>query len=241
MLAKEHYDNHLSHIYSWMQGDFSEQVAEQKRIFGMFDLVPSPGTVAIDLGAGTGIQSVALASSGFDVISVDFSAELLRELDANRKGYPIRTCCNDILTFLSGNGDQADLIVCMGDTLTHLPTLSAVQEMVSLSRTRLRSGGAVLFSFRDLTVELHGADRFIPVRADESRILTCFLDYRSTCVIVYDILHEKKDGRWIQKISSYPKLRISARMLEEMLEQNNFRIIDTKLEKGMSYCFASAD
>jgi hypothetical protein len=42
MLAKEHYDNHLSHIYSWMQGDFSEQVAEQKRIFGMFDLLPSP-------------------------------------------------------------------------------------------------------------------------------------------------------------------------------------------------------
>jgi len=39
-------------------------------------------------------------------------------------------------------------------------------------------------SFRDLTPDLTGLNRFIPVRSDPDRIMTCFLEYEPETVIV---------------------------------------------------------
>ena len=46
------------------------------------------------------------------------------------------------------------------------------------------------------------------VKNDDSRILTCFLEYFPHHVMVHDILYEKQGGKWIQKVGSYPKLRL---------------------------------
>lgn len=52
--------------------------------------------------------------------------------------------------------------------------------------------------------------RFIPVRSDASRILTCFIEDRGAHVLVHDILHERVDGTWTMSVSSYRKLELSA-------------------------------
>jgi hypothetical protein len=56
---------------------------------------------------------------------------------------------------------------------------------------------------------LEGNARFIPVKADDARIHTCFLEYESDKVLVHDILNERTEGGWQTKISSYPKLRLA--------------------------------
>jgi hypothetical protein len=40
-----------------------------------------------------------------------------------------------------------------------------------------------------VSVPLIGEQRLIPVRNDETRILTCFLEYEPEAVLVHDILH----------------------------------------------------
>lgn len=52
-----------------------------------------------------------------------------------------------------------------------------------------------LLSFRDYSVPLQDEKRFIPVRSDEGRILTCFLEYSEDSVLVHDILHERAARR----------------------------------------------
>ncbi|HMZ61197.1 MAG TPA: class I SAM-dependent methyltransferase, partial [Leptospiraceae bacterium] len=60
--------------------------------------------------------------------------------------------------------------------------------------------------------------------------LTCFLEYFREYVSVTDILYEKKENRWDQKISSYRKLRISVEQMKSLLLRKNFRI--EAVEKG---------
>jgi hypothetical protein len=53
----------------------------------------------------------------------------------------------------------------------------------------------------------HGEPAIIPVRSDERRILTCFLEYEEDTVVVHDILHERSGDIWDTRVSSYRKLR----------------------------------
>lgn len=54
-----------------------------------------------------------------------------------------------------------DAIVCMGDTLTHLPARDDVSRLLSEAYGALRPGGRLVLAFRDLTEELTGTDRSV--------------------------------------------------------------------------------
>jgi 2-polyprenyl-3-methyl-5-hydroxy-6-metoxy-1,4-benzoquinol methylase len=177
MTAKEHYESHLSHFYSWMAGDFETKQREHQQIFKNFGITSHWNARAIDLGAGHGIQSVALASLGFEVTAVDFNASLLDELRKNSGQLPIKTIELDLLAFAEENSTPADLIICMGDTLTHVRSIDLVEKLFGDIHRSLTFGGKMVLSFRDLTIESKGEQRFIPVKNDQQRILTCFLEF----------------------------------------------------------------
>jgi hypothetical protein len=50
-----------------------------------------------------------------------------------------------------------------------------------------------------------GQKRFIPVRSDPNRILTCFLEYEDDAVTVCDILHEREETWWHQRLGAFAK------------------------------------
>lgn len=91
----------------------------------------------------------------------------------------------------------------------------------------------MILSFRDYSFELKESSRFIPVKSDNERILTCFLEYFPEKVRVTDILYEKELNEWKQKVSSYEKVRISKNRLVELLIQNGFEIINVEEIKGL--------
>jgi SAM-dependent methyltransferase len=209
-----HYANLLARHYSWMFGlSFDEKVAEQRALLEPL-LKDAPRNLAIDLGCGPGFQSLALAQLGFSpVLALDTSAELLAELSAHSATSDIQTHRGDILSLSDYvQPEQAAAIVCMGDTLTHLSSPDAVRRLFSAVAAALAPGGLFILTWRDLTPELTGADRFIPVRADDQRIMTCFLEYTSpTTVQVHDLVYTRNPATsaWTLEKSSYPKLRLS--------------------------------
>jgi 2-polyprenyl-3-methyl-5-hydroxy-6-metoxy-1,4-benzoquinol methylase len=235
MTAKNHYDNHLAHFYSWMVGNFSEKQQAQEDFFIRNGITPKGNKIAIDIGAGNGLQSISLAKLGFEVIAVDFNRQLLDELISHKKDLHINTVCDDAVNFLLNFNGQADTIVCMGDTITHLETIDHVEQLLAKISQHLAAGGRTVISFRELITELNGPERFIPVRSDETRILTCFLDYFPNYVMVHDILHEWQSGTWIQKVSCYPKLRLSEAYIIEALDRNRIKLLSTQRISGMIY------
>ena len=118
----------------------------------------------------------------------------------------------------------------MGDTLTHLPEKSDVTALFGSVFDRLREGGVFIITYRDLTKELFGTDRFIPVRSDENKIMTCFLEFENAdSVMVHDLVHMQEDSGWSLNKSSYRKLRLGVDWVREELSKAGFCILSEDL------------
>ncbi len=222
MNTKKHYDELLSGYYSWMSGGAEKNVPENMEFFRSHGISPTDSRSALDLGAGAGYQAIPLAMAGFRVTAVDFSPRLLKEIDSER--YGIEAIEADILDFPKYAGRKPALVVCMGDTLTHLPDMESARRLIGNSWMELAPGGRLVLTFRDYTSQLQGPRRFIPVRSGEDLIFTCFLEYGAHHVDVYDIVNRRENGAWLQEISSYRKIIISSGEISAMLEESGFQV-----------------
>lgn len=226
-----HYETLLAEHYTWMFGvSFDQKVSEQRALLALLGVeAPSGGAgVAIDLGCGPGFQSVALAEMGFrKIIAVDISAKLLAELEARREGRAIETLCADLGKLSQiAEPQSADAVACMGDTLPHLPGKDAVSELFADAYRILVPGGLIILTFRDLIPTALGLDRFIPVRGDADKIMTCFLEYESPeIVVVHDLIHMRNGSEWALHKSSYRKLRLAPQWVCDQLVAAGFRVL----------------
>ena len=222
--VEEHYENHLAPVYVWMTGGFDAAVSRGESEVNAVCSNPSKGHTAVDLGAGFGMHTIPLARLGYSVVAIDSSAKLLEVLREHVETLPIQTVEDNLLAFQKYLNMKAHLIVCMGDTLTHLQELQAVEHLFSLVAESLHPDGTFITTFRDYTSALVGDRRFIPVRSDNDRILTCFLEYTPGYVTVHDVLHERNGSAWQLRTSSYRKLRLSPEWVSTRLQAKGFTV-----------------
>jgi 2-polyprenyl-3-methyl-5-hydroxy-6-metoxy-1,4-benzoquinol methylase len=224
MTVKEHYDNLLGNYYSWYTGDFDNNKDSFKAFCVDNDIKPVDSKYAVDLGAGNGIQTIALADLGFKVKAIDFNSQLIEELKSKIDNHLIEVFYGDIRLVNKYSQPQPELIVCCGDTLPHLDSFVEIQKLIQDSFDIISPEGKLILTFRDYSTELEDTNRFIPVKSDSQRILTCFIEYYPDRLRVTDLLHEYENGKWIQKASSYYKTRISRELVLGFLKDSGFKI-----------------
>ncbi|MGA8707074.1 MAG: class I SAM-dependent methyltransferase [Steroidobacteraceae bacterium] len=236
----DHYDNLLAEHYTWMGGATPEaRSAEQRQLLARLGV--RSAALAVDLGAGPGFQSMALADIGFGrVLAFDTSGRLLEELRVNVADRPVQAIQDDMMNLPRHvAAGSVDAIVCMGDTLTHLVRHSLVPELFAAVADALRPGGRFILSYRDLSSELHGLTRFIPLRSSADRIMTCFLEFGADTVLVHDLIHVRDGTEWQLLKSCYPKLRLSVDDVQRRLEDAGFRIHVRESSRGMAVLSAA--
>jgi SAM-dependent methyltransferase len=231
--VKDHYDNLLAAHYSWMFGDFDSKVSEQKTLFKDLGLKGDGGAIAVDLGCGSGFQTFALANLGYEVISIDNCGALLAELNERIRGQAIRTVEADLLDFTSHLDKAADLIVCMGDTLSHLLSISDISTVFEQCFDAMASDGQLVLTYRDLRYELEDLDRFILLTSSSEKIMTCFLEYEEETVKVNDLIYIRDGGVWRLEKSMYRKLRLSLDIVIRLLEETGFQVQYQAEERGV--------
>ena len=146
---------------------------------------------------------------------------------------PITAVEDDLLAFQRYLDRPAGLILCMGDTLTHLPDRDTALKLFTLAAASLRPGGTFAATFRDYTQALVGNGRFIPIKSDADRILTCFLEYASDHVDVHDLLHERNGDAWQLRVSTYQKVRLNPQWVSASLQERGFSVSTEPGAAGM--------
>ena len=231
--VEEHYRTLLGGVYSWMFGGFESGVNKFVEFFDEMSIRPKGNGIAIDLGAGCGFQAIPLARLGFTVTAIDLDATLLEELKDNSENHPINVVQGDIVEFDKLNIQDVELIVCMTDTLIHLESTDMVCSLFDKAQSALQIGGKFVITFRDLTHELSNLDRFIHVKGDSERILTCFLEYEPDSVKVHDIVYTNENGEWLLSKSYYRKLRLSEQQVIKWLKNAGFGSIISNSVNGL--------
>ena len=224
--VQEHYRKLLAKHYTWMFGtSFVEKVSEQKSLLAELvgpGLAGRASGLAVDLGSGPGFQSIALAQMGFSpVLAIDTSQTLLDEMQLHQGDLAIQRICNDLRDFRSFvSPGTVQVLVCMGDSITHLESKDDVGQLVKSVAEALAPGGVFILTYRDLSTELKGLDRFIPVYGDNERVMSCFLEFdRPDTVLVHDLVYCRLGARWELSKSSYRKLRLAETWLESAVTQ----------------------
>jgi SAM-dependent methyltransferase len=220
--VSQHYDSLLAEHYDWMFGvPFETKAMEQRKLLEEAGVKPNSGGSAVDLGCGSGFQSVALNDLGYHVLALDSSEKLLGDLTERSQARAIRTIHGDIRELGAFvNVASADVIVCMGDTLTHLSHREEVSKLFHSVGSVLKHSGLFVLTYRDLAAnELVGLDRFLPVRSDETRVMTCFLEYEGpNTVVVNDLVYLRgRDGQWSLNKGAYRKLRLAVTWVRDEL------------------------
>lgn len=231
---KRHYDTLLAEHYSWMAGKpFAESVADQEA--RLRQVITAPPGRCLDLGCGSGYQSLALAQMGAsEVHALDTSAALLAELDAHATGLPVVTHLADITTFDAEVSGIFDTVVCMGDTLPHLESTTDVQQMLGAVARQLAPGGTLVLSWRDMARSPQGLDRFIPVRMTDERIMLCFIEDTDAGMMVHDLVFEKGAADWSLSRSAYPKLKLPEGTVRTWLVDAGLTVAEVAAARGMT-------
>lgn len=223
--VRDHYDALLAEHYSRMFGDFETKVAEQRALLERLGVTAPPrGGRAVDLGCGTGFQSIALARLGFRVLAIDFSQRLLAELTDRTQGLAVEAIAADIRDVAHVVPAGVELAVCMGDTLSHLEREADLDRVFQGVAGRLVVGGRIVLSFRDLSGELRDLDRAIPVGAWDDLVMTCFLEYEATTVKVHDLIWVRQPDGWRLRKGMYHKLRLAPARVAARLRDAGFAV-----------------
>lgn len=235
--VQEHYDNHLGGIYEWMVGDFETAVTAVDEYWESIALQPQASGVAVDLGCGHGIQSVSLARRGFEVVALDTCRQLLDSLRQRSESLPVTIVQDDLTSFADHLQGPVDAIICMGDTITHLESPQQVESLIAAVSGALCEGGTFCVSLRDYSGDPpEGTSRFIPVRSDDRRIHTCFLEYVSAdCVLVHDLVYERTEAGWEFSASAYPKLRLAPDRMVAVCESVGLYPAGDHVDRGMQF------
>ncbi|ORX47367.1 S-adenosyl-L-methionine-dependent methyltransferase [Piromyces finnis] len=250
--TQSHYD-YLADYYDWMTGDFETNFEETLKFFRNNNIhKPRNNGTVVDLGAGSGAQTIPLAILGYNVIAVDFCQKLLNILDERAKERnvqdKIHTICGDLLKFTEGTPENGvEMVVCMGDTLTQLGNMEEVKRLLIKISNALQPNGTIVLTFNNLadSEAENTLNKFIPMRNDDNTIFTCYMEFEKTHVKVHELLYIKqkidpnqkeesqsslygptpdKHQKWKLYQGWYKKVRLHYEDIWELLRKMGFQI-----------------
>jgi SAM-dependent methyltransferase len=209
-------------------------VGEPRALLERLGVTAGPdAATAVDLGCGSGFQSVALARLGFRVLAIDFSQRLLAELRERARDLPVEAITGDIRDVASLVPTAVGLVVCMGDTLSHLESEADVERVFEGVAARVAAGGRLVLTFRDLSTEVGDLDRVIPLHASDELVITCFLEYEPSTVKVHDLIWARQHDGWHFRKGVYRKLRLAPDAVIRRLERAGFAVQRHPAPAGM--------
>ncbi len=155
--------------------NFESNLKNRKEAFEK--LFPIPG-VAADLGCGTGVDSIALASNGHSVYGFDPSPLMLEAAIANSAKHSkgIEYVESNILSIPLKFNSQFDFAISLGNTFANVEgttIYSTVQRLYDI----LKTGGKCLIHILNYELIWEQKERIVSIKPDQENYFVRFYDF----------------------------------------------------------------
>ena len=185
------------------------------------------GNIVLDLACGTGSLSVLLAKSGYDVVGVDASEEML-SLAMNK----VESFGNPI--FLNQTMQELDLFgtidaaICSLDSINHLKTEADIKKAVERVSLFLNPNGLFIFDVNTLYKhrEILGNNTFVYDTDDVYCVWqNAFNDKNGQIDISLDFFSQDNSGKYTRSCENFSEYYYSDEFLMQTLEENSLKCI----------------
>ncbi|NMP37137.1 MAG: class I SAM-dependent methyltransferase [Clostridiales bacterium] len=184
--------------------------------------------ILLDLACGTGSFTEHFCRSGFDVIGVDASPEMLCEAQAklsSQEPPPLLLC--QLMQNLDLYG-TVDAAVCALDSINHLPSLSDVRKTFSRLSLFVRPGGIFIFDANTIYKhrEILGNNTFVYDLDDIYCVWqNTLLDDTVSVGIDIDIFARESGQKYARYCEAFTETAYTPEELECALCDNGFEVL----------------
>lgn len=164
----------------------------------------------LDAACGTGRHAIALAERGYQVTGADLSAGMVDRARANAAGRG-----QDIPFVVAGFGQLAeevgggfDALLCLGNSLPHVLTVSELEAALSDFAAALRPRGLLLVQNRNFDAVVANQIRWMPPQSHcaggREWLFLCFYDFRPDGNLTFNVVTLRRDGSddWEQRVEA---------------------------------------
>lgn len=183
----------------------------------------------LDVACGTGMHALALAKQGYQVIGTDISQGMIKQAQRNAAGQALPvTFHRKGFGELEQLGVQVDAILCLGNSLPHLLTPTALADALCDFATTLRPNGLLLIQNRNFDQVLAARERWMGPQshreADREWLFVRFYDWLDDGLIDFNVLTLQRtgDSPWTQSAQSTRLWPITQTILHQALHQAGF-------------------
>jgi glycine/sarcosine N-methyltransferase len=165
----------------------------------------------LDAACGTGQHAIALARIGFDAAGADLSANMVARAKGNALAadMPVDFKQAGFGELTRAFGEHSfDALICLGNSLPHVLTHSALVATLQDFRECIRPGGLLIVQNRNFDSVLASRQRWMEPQAhregQEEWLFMRFYDYEADGLLTFHVvtLHRAAGGAWGQSAVS---------------------------------------
>jgi glycine/sarcosine N-methyltransferase len=161
----------------------------------------------LDAACGTGHHAIALAQRGYQVTGTDLSAVMVERARENAAASGVDATFQVAgLGQLAALGETFEAAICLGNSLPHLLSASAVAAALADFSAALEPGGLLVIQNRNFDRVLAERERFMPPQSyregDREWLFLRFYDFHETTITFNMMRLWKQDGGWEQDVNS---------------------------------------
>ena len=216
-----HYDELTEDVAYTRRADFVEKLMGRSRV---------PVKTVLDLACGTGTMTAIFTRRGYELVSVDASADMLAVAREKTAGIP-----GEPPVFLQQDMPRLDLYgtveaaICCLDSLNYLTRPSDLRRTLGRLRLFIQPGGVLIFDVNTL-YKLQNLDGqvFLDEREDVYCVWRTEYNRRSrVCTYYMDLFSQEKGELWRRDFEYHRQRAYSVEELEGYLREAGFTRIRT--------------
>ncbi len=182
-------------FYSQLSTRYDQMTRDQSRWKGISDIYKNIFNDkdikrVLDAGCGSGGEAIALARSGYKVIGIDITPELIEVAKSKAADYnlDIKFFVTDLKSIDITSSELFDAIICRGNTLPHILTTEELKTVFAGFNHVSRPGSMLILQWLNYNRILNSRKRLVGVSEHDDMKFIRFYDFMSEEELHFNIL-----------------------------------------------------